>query len=175
MTTASLVHVARLPDAAAHAGWRLLAQFIDEAVTTYDADPARVFLAGFSQGGIMALATMLMAPAKVAGAVVMSGRLLPEVLPHVASTDALRDKRMLIVHGATDEKLGVHFARSAHAQLAHFSDNVTYRELSMGHAITEESLAVVTTWLTMSLNAVLARAGTESTSVHGVQHAGMTD
>ena len=67
--------------AEAEAGWRYLAQFIDEAVATYDADPARVFLAGFSQGGIMALATLLTAPEKVAGAVVMSGRLLPEVLP----------------------------------------------------------------------------------------------
>lgn len=139
--------------AEAEAGWTLLARFIDEAVMTYDADPARVYLAGFSQGGIMALATMLTAPTKVAGAVVMSGRLLPEVLPHAATHDALRAKPVLIVHGVADEKLGIHLARWAREQLAAFPLALTYRELPMGHAITEESLAVVTTWLSTSLDA----------------------
>jgi phospholipase/carboxylesterase len=137
----------------AEAGWTLLAQFIDEAVSAYDVDPARVFLAGFSHGGIMALATLLTAPEKVAGAVVMSGRLLPEVLPHAASVDALRDKPALIVHGTGDEKLGIHLARWAREQLAQLPLALTYRELAMAHAITEESLAVVTTWLAASLDA----------------------
>jgi phospholipase/carboxylesterase len=77
----------------AEAGWTLLARFIDEAVVAYGADPARVFLAGFSQGGIMALATLLTAPGKVAGAVSMSGRLLPEVLPQRRERGASRQAR----------------------------------------------------------------------------------
>lgn len=60
-------------DEEAEVGWKLLARFIDEAVAAYGADPARVFLAGFSQGGIMALATLLTAPEKVAGVASMSG------------------------------------------------------------------------------------------------------
>ncbi len=138
----------------AQAGWKLLAQFVDEAVVAYGADPARVFLAGFSQGGIMALATLLTAPGKVAGAVSMSGRLLPELLPHVAPEEALRDKPVLIVHGEADEKLGIHLARWAREQLERFPITLTYRELPMGHAISEESLALVTTWLTSELDDV---------------------
>jgi phospholipase/carboxylesterase len=135
----------------AEAGWQLLARFIDEAVAAYGADPARVFLAGFSQGGIMALATLLTAPGKVAGAAVMSGRLLPEILPHAASADALRAKPVLIVHGEDDDKLGIHLARWAREQLARFPLDLTYRELPMGHTITPESLEVVTAWLTNAL------------------------
>ena len=135
----------------AEAGWKLLARFIDEAVVEYGADPARVYLAGFSQGGIMALATLLTAPDKVAGAAAMSGRLLPEVLPHAASAEALRGKPILIVHGVTDEKLGVHLARWAREQLEQLSLDLTYHELPMGHAITGESLQVVTAWLTEAL------------------------
>ena len=135
----------------AEAGWKLLARFIDEAVAEYGADPSQVYLAGFSQGGIMALATLLTAPDKVAGAVSMSGRLLPEVLPHAAAGDALRDKPLLIVHGEADEKLGIHLARWAREQLEHLPLDLTYRELPMGHAITAESLAVVTSWLTDAL------------------------
>lgn len=135
----------------AEAAWKLMARFIGEAVKEFEADPARVFLAGFSQGGIMALATLLTAPEKVAGAVAMSGRLLPEVLPNAASGDALRGKPVLIVHGVADEKLGIHLARWAREQLEQFPLDLTYRELVMGHAITAESLDLVTSWLADAL------------------------
>lgn len=138
----------------ARAGWKLVARFVDEAVAAYDADPTRVYLAGFSQGGIMALATLLTAPEKLAGVVSMSGRLLPEVLPHAASPDAVRGKRVLIVHGERDEKLGIHLARWAREQLERLPLVLTYRELPMGHAVTPESLAVVTTWLSTALDEV---------------------
>jgi phospholipase/carboxylesterase len=100
----------------------------------------------------MALAALLTAPERVAGAVCMSGRLLPEVLPHAASTDALRGKPVLIVHGADDEKLGVHLARSARETLGRFPLDLTYRELDMGHRVTEESLGVVAEWLSARLD-----------------------
>lgn len=136
----------------AEAGWKLLAKFIDEAVAAYGADPARVYVGGFSQGAIMALATLVTVPEKVAGAFAMSGRLLPEVLPHAAGEDALRGKPALIVHGTADDKLGVHLARWARAQLSRFPLALEYRELPMGHTITDESLGVVTAWLSSALD-----------------------
>jgi phospholipase/carboxylesterase len=136
----------------AEAGWTLLARFVDEAVAAYGADPARVYVGGFSQGAIMSLAALLTAPRKIAGAVAMSGRLLPEVLPHAAPADELRGRRVLIVHGEADEKLGVHLARWAREQLERLPLALTYRELPMAHAITDESLAVVTDWLSASLD-----------------------
>jgi len=137
----------------AEAGWTLIARFVDEAVAAYDADPDRVYVGGFSQGAIMSLAALLTAPRKIAGAVAMSGRLLPEVLPHAAPVDELRGKRVLIVHGDADEKLGVHLARWAREQLERLPLALSYRELPMGHGITKESLAVVTDWLSASLDA----------------------
>jgi len=137
----------------AEAGWALIARFVDEAVAAYGADPARVYVGGFSQGAIMSLAALLTAPRKIAGAVAMSGRLLPEVLPHAAPEDELRGKRVLIVHGEADEKLGVHLARWARDQLVRLPLELTYRELPMAHGITAESLAVVTDWLSASLDA----------------------
>lgn len=76
---------------------------------------------------------------------------MPEVLPHAASAAALRKKPALIVHGTGDEKLGIHLARWAREQLASFPLDLTYRELAIGHAITAESLEVVTSWLTQAL------------------------
>jgi phospholipase/carboxylesterase len=145
----------------AAAGWAHLARFADEAVAAYGADPARVYVGGFSQGGIMALAALLTAPERFAGAVVMSGRLLPEVVPHAAPAGALRGREVLVVHGTADEKLGIDLARRARAQLERFPLALTYRELPMGHAPTPESLAVVLAWLTASLDRVGA-AGAEA-------------
>lgn len=137
----------------AAAGWARVAQFVDEAVAQYGADAERVFVGGFSQGAIMSLAAMLTAPEKIAGAIAMSGRLLPEVLPHAASPERLRGKPVLIVHGTDDEKLGIHYARSARDRLSQFPIALDYHELPMAHAVTAESLAVVTAWISARLDA----------------------
>ena len=136
----------------ARAGWAGAARFAGEAVSAYGADPARVFVAGFSQGGIMSLAALLTSPGQFAGAVSMSGRLLPEVLPHAAGPERLEGKPVLIVHGEQDQKLGVHLARWAREQLERLPLALTYRELPMGHEITAESLDAVASWLTKMLN-----------------------
>jgi phospholipase/carboxylesterase len=137
--------------AEAQAGWETIARFIDEAVAAYGADPDRVFLAGFSQGGIMSLATVLTSPRRIAGVVSMSGRLLAEVLPHVAAPSALRDKPVLVVHGTADDTIGIQFARSARQKLEELGVNLTYEEFTMGHQITRESVTVVSSWLTARL------------------------
>jgi phospholipase/carboxylesterase len=137
--------------AEAAAGWAAIARFIDEAIPAYGADPARVYVAGFSQGGIMALAAMLTAPGKIAGAVCMSGRLLPEVLPHAAPAPELNGKPVLLVHGTRDEKLGVHLARTARENLLPLGVDLAYHELEMGHTITEESVGIVRGWLSARL------------------------
>lgn len=82
----------------------------------------------------------------------MSGRLLPEVLPHAAAAEALRDKPVLVVHGTRDEKLGIHLARWARAQLAQLRLALDYRELEMGHQVTPKSLAEVSAWLSAALD-----------------------
>ena len=109
-------------------------------MAAYGLDPERVFIAGFSQGGIVALATLLTSPEKVAGAVCMSGRLPPELLPHIAPPDRLRDKPVLIVHGAGDETLPVEYGRNAYATLKELPLDLEYREFDMGHTTSDDEL-----------------------------------
>jgi phospholipase/carboxylesterase len=142
-----------IDEAEARAGWLGLGAFVDEAVAAYDGDPRRVFVAGFSQGGIVALAMMLTAPERLAGVVCMSGRLPPEVLPHVVAPDRLRGKPVLVVHGVDDDVLGVQLARGARAILEGLSVDLAYREFDLGHTTSPASLAVVSDWLTERLSA----------------------
>jgi len=126
---------------------RAIIRFIGEAVDAYHADPARVYLMGFSQGAIMSLSVALTAPSAVAGVVAMSGRLLPEVLPLLASPDALRGLPILLQHGTADQVLPVQHGRTARDRLAALPVDLHYREFAMGHQVSEESLTEAAAWL----------------------------
>lgn len=90
-----------------------LLSFIDQLPDHQQIDPQRVFVAGFSQGGIMSASVGLTAPGKVAGFGILSGRILPEVLPLVQPGAALSQVAAFISHGVQDSKLGIHFAHNA--------------------------------------------------------------
>jgi phospholipase/carboxylesterase len=151
-------HVTFTPDgpvidaAEAAQGWRRVTAFVGEAASAYGADRDRIFVAGFSQGGIVSLAALLTAPEQFAGAVCMSGRLPPEVLPHVAPDDRLRGKPVLIVHGTADEMLPIDFGRRARALLEATPVALAYREFPMGHTTTPESIRFVDDWLAARLD-----------------------
>lgn len=131
----------------AASAWARIARFADEAARAYDTDPARVYVGGFSQGGIIALTALLTAPDTFAGAFCLSGRLLPEVLPHVA-TERVIGKPALVVHGDHDAKLGVHLARQARLQLEQLRIDLTYRELPIGHELSHGSVTEAAAWTT---------------------------
>jgi phospholipase/carboxylesterase len=136
----------------AESGWKRAVDLTDEAVAAYGADPSRVFIAGFSQGGIIALAAMLTSPERFAGAVCMSGRLLPTVLRGAAAPDRLRGKGVMIVHGTRDETLSADYGRAAFQAVKQLPLSTEYLEFEMVHTTSEASLAAVSTWLTARLS-----------------------
>ena len=138
---------------------RAILRFIAEAVDTYQADAARVFLMGFSQGAIMSLSVALTEPSMVSGVVAMSGRLLPEVLPSLAPLEALRRLPILLQHGTADPVLPIHHGRTARDHLATLPVDLTYREYAMGHQVTDESLADAAAWLRRNLDRSVEHAG----------------
>lgn len=131
-----------------------LARFVAEAVAAHGADPARVFLYGFSQGAIMSLALLLARPELVRGVVAHSGRLakLPGVEPAPA---ALAHAHALLLHGAEDEVVPVELGRKAREVLAPLlRERLTYREIpGLAHGISDESAAEAARWLTGRLDA----------------------
>lgn len=132
---------------------RALLEFIDAVVARHDLDPQRLYLLGFSQGAIMSLSLVLTAPETLAGVAAMSGRVLPEVLPHAVAPERLTGLPVLVVHGEFDPLLPVEqFGRFTRDALAAWPVALTYREYPMGHQVSEQSLADVTRWLTERLD-----------------------
>jgi phospholipase/carboxylesterase len=136
----------------AEASRQLLLRFIDEAVGAYGTDPRQVYLMGFSQGAIMSASVALTVPEVVAGAVLMSGRILPEIRPLIADDSRLSGLPFLVIHGTADNVLPIHHGRASRDLLTSLPIQLTYREYAMGHEIRPESLADIQTWLRKRLD-----------------------
>ncbi len=126
---------------------RAIHKFIGEIVEAYQCDPNEVYLMGFSQGGMMALAVALTYPGSAAGVVSMSGRLLPQTLAQITDKDALIGLPVFMAHGARDTVLPIGHGRDARAKLSELPVDLSYHEYDMGHEITAESLEDITDWL----------------------------
>ncbi len=138
----------------AEASRQTLVSFIEGAPAAYRADPARVYLMGFSQGAMMSLAVTLTRPELLAGVVAMSGRTMPELFDpatalggRLAPEEALQDFPLLVMHGRQDPVLPVQFGRESRDRLSTLPVDLTYKEYDMAHTVSEESLRDVIEWL----------------------------
>lgn len=131
---------------------KLVTEFIGAAAEAHGADPARVYLCGFSQGAILSASIALTTPELVAGAVLMSGRVPDEIKPLIAPAARLAHKPFLVVHGVHDTVLPIQNGRASRAILEQLPIELTYREYPMAHEVSAESLADVTTWLSARLD-----------------------
>lgn len=118
--------------------------FVEQAITTYSADPRRTLLLGFSQGATMSAGVLLHRPDLVGGAVLMSG-FVPEALAVPGVT--LQGKPVLITHGMFDDIVPVQMGHAAHELFKSLGANVTYREYPIMHQISDDCLEDADFWL----------------------------
>jgi phospholipase/carboxylesterase len=124
-----------------------LAEFIPQLQRHHDIPPTRTWIGGFSQGGILASCVALTEPAHVAGFVMMSGRLLPEIEPLIAPAAGLRRLHALIVHGRDDTMLPVDGAIAAARRMEAAGLRPVLRLNDGGHELTGEMADEVAAWL----------------------------
>lgn len=136
----------------ARAGREAASAFVAEATTAYGLDAGRVYLAGFSQGAITSLGLALTAPHSIAGAVIMSGRLLPELAHAHAPAEQLRGLPLLVVHGTRDAVLPIDKGRQINEFLSGLPVQLTYKEYDMAHQVNAESLHDISAWLSGELD-----------------------
>lgn len=126
-----------------------LMRFLDEAQQRYGNDDPSTLLAGFSQGGLMALDTGFRRKSKLAGIVVMSGALHEKDMPDFAGR---KDQKLLIVHGMADEVIPLVAPRRARLVLREAGIEPEYHEFPMGHHTSPESIAVVKNFIDRALS-----------------------
>jgi phospholipase/carboxylesterase len=109
--------------------------------------PLPTVIAGFSQGGILSASVGLSAPHCVAGFGLLSGRILPELAPHIADASVLSTLSAFVAHGHADNKLPVAWAQKADAWLNQLNVKHETHLYDMGHEITAEEVEDFVQWL----------------------------
>ena len=120
--------------------------FLDAAEQRYPLDRKRVFILGFSQGGVIAYAMALREPQRFAGLIALSSW-LPSELARSLQPAARDQLPTLVHHGAADDLIDVGLARESVERLRTLRVPVAYREFDMGHQISAESIADLSGWL----------------------------
>ena len=131
---------------------RLLSTFIDEAVKTYQPDPEKIFLLGFSQGAIMSYAAAFSEPQRIQAIVAMSGYILREVTPQVSYSPGLERLKILATHGQRDQVLPIFLGRATKDYLRTLHVDYQYKEYDMAHEVNQECLEDVRSWLSQQLD-----------------------
>ena len=111
-----------------------------------------VVLAGFSQGGAIALHTGLRHPERLAGIMALSTFLpLPATL-EVEASAANRDVPVFIAHGTADQMIPLSRGRRGHDTIAALGYPVEWHEYRRAHAVCPEEIREIGDWLARALS-----------------------
>ena len=106
-----------------------------------------IVLAGFSQGGAMALQTGLRHPERLAGILALSAYLpLPDTLAPEAGA-ANRDLPIFMAHGTQDPVIPLSWAKRSRDFLVGLGYAVEWHEYLMPHSVCAEEIADIGHWL----------------------------
>jgi len=110
-------------------------------------DASRIVLAGFSQGGAVALDTGLRHEEKLAGILALSTYLVLEDEVEAERASANAGTPLLQVHGTSDPMVPIARGRAACEQLKGLGYSVQWQEYPMQHEVCPEELGLIGQWL----------------------------
>lgn len=106
-----------------------------------------IILAGYSQGGAVALHTALRYPETLAGIIVLSAYLpMPTSLSQQKSP-ANQNIKIFMAHGGFDEILPINLALQSQHQLTREGYSVDWYQYSMGHQVCQDEITDLRHWL----------------------------
>jgi len=107
----------------------------------------RIVLAGFSQGGAMALQTGLRHPERLAGIIALSCYLPLAATLAAEASPAGRGVPIFMAHGTQDPLIPLARARGSRDKLSELGYRVTWHEYPMPHAVCGDEVRDLSAWL----------------------------
>lgn len=101
----------------------------------------KIILAGFSQGAVVALSTLLAHPERLGGAIALSGYLPYTKIPSNHATP------IFIGHGTADDIVPYTLGQAAYHALTHANYPVTLRSYTMPHSVCDQEIRDIAGWL----------------------------
>jgi len=111
-------------------------------------EPGRIIVAGFSQGGAIALHCGCRYPRQLAGIMALSTYMpLPDQLTDEIS-DVASETTIFMAHGRQDDVVAYDYGRKSMELLEANNIDVLWYEYDMGHAVCVEEIQHIRQWLT---------------------------
>ena len=108
-------------------------------------DASRIVIAGFSQGGAIAIHAALQAEHDLAGLMALSTYMaLPDYSERATSS---RDLPIFMAHGSGDPVLPMQWGRASADRLIGAGYNVDWHEYPMAHAVCAQEISDISRWL----------------------------
>ena len=106
-----------------------------------------IILAGFSQGGAIALYAGLLSKHPLGGILALSCYLplQAEILP--AITDANRPTPVFMAHGTSDDVIALRYGEQSYASLQASGIQVEWHTYAIAHSVSAEEVEDISTWL----------------------------
>jgi|GEM_PF-2799358 phospholipase/carboxylesterase len=123
-----------------------LLSYIEKLPASSDA-PRNVYLAGFSQGATIALTAAISYPERIAGVASFCSRVIPEYLPEIHESLALRTLPILLINGTEDAILPLRHARASRYALQQLTENLVWREAPLRHEMTKYCADIFMEWM----------------------------
>lgn len=108
---------------------------------------SRIVVAGFSQGGAMALFTALRYPERLAGVLALSTYLPLASAVVEERSDANTGLPIFMAHGEFDDVVPINFARNSRKRLAALDHTVEWHEYAMPHSVSPDELVDIRAFL----------------------------
>ena len=123
-------------------------QTIENIKKEYNIDEKKIFIGGFSQGGIISYKLALLYPNKFEGIIIHSAR-LPVEYSVKKPFDLYKNLNILIIHGSEDSGLSTKWAYQGKVLFEKLGANTNYYEAKIGHEMNEETYSKIKQWLSV--------------------------
>ncbi len=110
-------------------------------------DPDRIILAGFSQGGALALHTLLHGKMTFGGVIALSSYLPLRNLAPEANKDRVQQQELFMAHGTLDEVLPHEIGELAKNILLALGAKIDWHSYSMSHEVCGQQIQEIRNWI----------------------------
>lgn len=108
---------------------------------------ANILLAGFSQGGAIALFTALTSTHRLGGVMALSTYLPIQEAVQTELTEHAKQLPVFMAHGQFDDVIQIQHAEQSHTVLTEQGITVEWHSYAMAHSVSSEEVADMSTWL----------------------------
>jgi phospholipase/carboxylesterase len=129
-----------------HQSFEAISQLIDQQIAL-GIPSHKILIAGFSQGGAIALYTGLCYSKNLAGIIGLSTYLpISEIIAEKRHPEN-HNTPILLIHGTHDEVIALEYAEASKVALTAMGYSVDWHAYRMGHSVCPEEIMLIDSWL----------------------------